>query len=438
VCSSDLANSATNDVSVLLGTGDGTFLGEQRFNAGVQPAFVSIGDLNDDGILDLAVANRGSVGSGAFDGVSILLGNGDGTFQNRKGVNAGASPIALSIGDLDGDGTPDLVVANLNSDDVSVLIGKGDGTFHAEGHFSVGDSPVALSIDDMNGDEALDLVVASSATDTIGVLLGNGDGTFQPMISVTVGGYPSGLSTGDLDGDGFSDLAVANFNGGFVSILFGNGDGTYRAGQLVETVFAPLDVLISDFDGDGAQDLAVANAYNNNVSILFGTGDGVFQEELRFAVGVRPTSLSAADLNGDGVLDLAVANRGGVTGGYPFDEVTVLIGYGDGVFRAGLSFGAGNHPSSVSIGDLNGDGVPDLAISNAGNPGSGAKDDVSILLGRGDGHFETEYRLGVGDSPADVSMGDIDADGVLDIVVVNTGDDGISILFGIGDRKSVV
>jgi len=192
-----VANSATNDVSVLLGTGDGTFLGEQRFNAGVQPAFVSIGDLNDDGILDLAVANRGSVGSGAFDGVSILLGNGDGTFQNRKGVNAGASPIALSIGDLDGDGTPDLVVANLNSDDVSVLIGKGDGTFHAEGHFSVGDSPVALSIDDMNGDEALDLVVASSATDTIGVLLGNGDGTFQPMISVTVGGYPSGLSTGD-------------------------------------------------------------------------------------------------------------------------------------------------------------------------------------------------------------------------------------------------
>ena len=152
---------------------------------------------------------------------------------------------------------------------------------------------------------------------------------------------------------------------------------------------------------------------------LEGAGDGTFAAEQRFAAGGRPQSVSIGDLDGDSVPDIAVANE-------DTDDVSVLLGAGDGTFAPEQRFGTGNGPASVSIGDLDGDGAPDLAVANA------FSDDVSVLLGAGDGTFAAEQRFGAGDRPESVSIGDLDGDGAPDLAVANEFSDDVSVLLGLG------
>ncbi|MFI5461494.1 MAG: beta strand repeat-containing protein, partial [Isosphaerales bacterium] len=359
----------------------------QPISVGSGPDAIVAGDFNGDGKLDLAVANKYS------NDISVLLGNGDGTFQPQVTYAVGSYPVAIMAGDFNGDGKLDLAVANegsffLNSmgDTVSVLLGNGDGTFQPQVTYAVGSGPDAIVAGDFNGDGKLDLAVANAGSysvddGTVSVLLGNGDGTFQPQVTYAVGLSPSSIVAGDFTGDGRIDLAVAggNYNSvtgsvGEVSVLLGNGDGTFQPAVQYAVGANPTGIVAGDFNGDGKLDLAVANEYDPDISVLLGNGDGTFRPQVTYALAQLPVAIVAGDFNGDGKLDLAVTGGG---------SASVLLGNGDGTFQSPVNSTVGYTPSTIVAGDFSGDGKLDLAAPNAG------ASDVSVLLGHGDGTFQS-------------------------------------------------
>ncbi len=255
-----------------------------KFIAGENPQSVTLGDVNGDGLLDLAVANSGSFF--ASGDVSVLLGNGDGSYQEQQHFAAGDRPRSVALGDLNGDGLLDLAVANSGSGDVSVLLGNGDGSFQDQRRFAASASSTSIALGDLNGDGVLDLAVPDA------LLLGNGDGSFQEQQLLATGDSPRSVALGDVDGDGVLDLAVANsgfFSDGDVSVLLGNGDGSFQDQRRFATGDVSSSVALGDVNGDGLLDLAVANWDNNNVSVLLGNGGGSFQTQRRFSAGDEPS-----------------------------------------------------------------------------------------------------------------------------------------------------
>jgi hypothetical protein len=337
------------------------------FGAGAGPGSVVTGDCNGDSKLDLVVSN-------SDDGsISVLRGNGDGTFQSAGSYGAGSSPISLAVGDFNGDGKLDLAVANYGTNYASVLLGNGDATFKGAVSYGAGSSPVSVAVGDFNGDGKLDLVVANQNSNNVSVLLGNGDGTFQAAVDYGAGSTLDWVTVGDFNGDGRLDLAVANYGSNNISVLRGNGDGTFRTAVNYRAGLGPDSVAVGDVNGDGKPDLIVANncvssnCANGSVGVLLGNGDGTFRTAVNYGVGANPGSMAAGDFNGDRKLDVAVVN-------FSTGKVNVLLGNGDGTFQAALNFGAGFEPRSIAVGDFNGDGRLDLAVAITGT------DAVSILL----------------------------------------------------------
>ena len=318
-----VANQTDNTVSILLGTGIGFFDPKTDFPTGNQPRAVAFGDLNNDNRRDLAVANS------ADNTVSILLGNGDGTFGARTDFPTGTTPNSVAVGDFNGDGRLDLAVSNLDGkinpldpnelgNTVSVLLGNGDGTFGPKTDFSGGAGPVAVITRDFNADTRLDLAVVNQLDDTVSILLGNGTGGFGTKTDFSTGDGPGGIDAADLNADGIIDLAVANQLADSVSILLGNGDGTFDPKTDFATGTAPSAVAAGSFSGDAPLDLIVTNRDSNNFSIFIGIGDGSLGPRFDLATGTAPISLAVADFSNDGRLDLAVANSGS-------DTVSVIL-----------------------------------------------------------------------------------------------------------------
>jgi hypothetical protein len=329
-----------------------SWLNPQSLSTGYMPKSVAVGDFNGDGIPDLAVANNGG------NTVTILLGNGDGTFTSTTVSPAtGSNPISIASGDFNGDGKADLAIANQVSGTVTILLGNGDGTFTPAASPSTGVWPTSIAVGDFNGDGIPDLAIANAESDTVTILLGNGDGTFTPAASPSTGVWPTSIAVGDFNGDGKLDLAATNVESNTVTILLGNGDGTFTANAVSPpTGIFPESIALGDFNGDGIPDLAVANQDSNTVTILLGKGDGTFMaSSVSPATGYNPVSVAVGDFNGDGKSDLAVAN-------YSTYSMTILLGNGDGTFTAGTSAPAGLSPVSIAVSDLNGTGVQDLAV----------------------------------------------------------------------------
>jgi len=353
---------------------------------GTAPVAAAVGDFNGDGKPDLAVVNSGS------GDVSILLGNGDGTFQPAVKYPAGASPSFIAVGDLNGDGKLDLAVANGSANTVSVLLGNGDGTFQPPVQYSVGSSADFVAVADFNGDKKLDLLASSGGSQlTLSILLSNGDATFQPTVITSV---PAGAGWGvsalagvaDFNGDGQLDVALVEGSGdiehigGGVIILLGKGDGTFQPAATfpIADLLGPSNVATGDFNRDGKADLAVSAL--TGIFIMLGNGDGTFSlapnpQKTHGGYGFADSSLAVADMNGDGKLDLIALNvHHSVSSG--FSTVEWGLGNVDGTFQGPLgnvnpciqssaclplSFA----PSWLALGDFNGDTLPDLAVTNS-------------------------------------------------------------------------
>jgi FG-GAP-like repeat len=337
------------------------------------------------------------------------------TFAPASPAGVGASPRALAVGDLNGDGRLDLVVANSADDTVSVLLGNGDGTVQPQRAYASGLAPSAVAVADVNGDGRLDLVVANSGDDTVSVLLGNGDGTFQPPQTYATGPAPSAVAVADVDGDHKPDVVVADAADNTVSVLLGDGDGTFQPPQAYATGAAPSAVAVADVNGDGTPDVVVADAADSTVSVLLGNGDGSFQPQQAYATGQGPSAVAVADVNGDGTPDVVVADAADST-------VSVLLGNGDGTFAPHVDYAAGAAPDAVALADLNADGTPDVVVANA------ADSTVSVLLGNGGGTFAPPDDLAAGRTPTALALADFNRDGKPDIAVADAGDDAASLL----------
>jgi FG-GAP-like repeat len=323
-------------VSVLLNKGDGTFRAAQEYDAGTNPWSIVATDFNHDGRLDLAVLDGGE-GS-----ISILMGNGDGSFRPpvKYSVGSGAAyPNAIAQADLNGDGSPDLVVANGG---LQVLLNVGDGTFRSEVSYSLVDSPVAVTIADFNGDKKLDIAVVGEGFPSseeqhgsVSVLLGNGDGTFQSPVTTDIGGRSFWVAAGDYNNDGRLDIIVTPSPGVFnptpIKLLVGNGDGTFQAPVDIDSspppTLAPLVAHASpvkaDLNADGKPDVAALLFGDGNppamaLRFLFGKGDGTFPNTKDFSLPHMPWSLAVGDLNLDGSPDFVTSNQGD-------NSITVLL-----------------------------------------------------------------------------------------------------------------
>jgi hypothetical protein len=343
------------------------------------PQSIAVADFNGDGRLDMAVPVY-SIYTPMTD-VTILLGNGDGTFKAGPAAPAtGQNANNAAVADFNGDGNVDIALSLPDAEEVQVLLGNGDGTFTAMPPIPAPDI-YSVAAGDFNGDGKPDLVVTAPGAWQVTVLLGNGDGTFMALAPIPISvasGQPQVAAIGDFNGDGVLDVATTDFpytpgdpgSGtdvpGAVTILIGKGDGTFTTmPETPGTGFSPLFIATGDFNGDGILDLAVANLYTDTpepepgtITVLMGNGDGTFTPTaVSPTVGMLPYVVAVGDINGDGKADLVTTNVGSNT-------FSVLLGNGDGTFAAPLSAAAGTNPISGAVADFNGDGLPDLAAAD--------------------------------------------------------------------------
>jgi hypothetical protein len=319
----DLSHQGDRAAWVLLNLNDGSggFDQPTTFDIGTDALSIAVGDFNGDHASELTTANFGS----HTVSVRLNVNDGSGGFSAESTFPAGTGPSSVAVGDFNGDGSPDLAIANFGGT-VTVLLNLNDGSggFGAPVPFSVGSGPVFVAIDDFNGDGAPDLAVANTFGDTVSVLLNlnNGSGGFGPETTFDVGSGPSSVAAADFDGDGWSDLAVTNRTDDTVLVLLnlGNGSGGFGTATTFEVGSSPSSVAVGDFDGDGWSDLAVTNRADDTISVLLNRGDGSvgFGAQTSFDVEIEPTGVAVADFNGDGAPDLAVANFGA-------DTVSVLL-----------------------------------------------------------------------------------------------------------------
>jgi len=358
------------------------FLPKQDFTTGTEPSSVATGDLDGDGKPDLVVVNNGANTVSVFRNTSSSGTISPGSFAPKVDFTTRAGAIAVAIGDLDGDGKPDLAVANLTSATVSVLRNTSSpgsitaASFAPKVDFITGIEPFMVKISDLDGNGKPDLVVAASNLNGISILLNTAtpgsitSGSFAPKVDIETGVVPSALAVGDLDGDGGPDLVIGWAESVSVFRLIPGGFGFEpRVDFATAAGGAAISIAVGDVDGDGKTDLAVANYGLVSVSILRNTatpgsiGTGSFAPVVNFDTGSEPYSIAAGDLNGDGKPDLAVAN-------ISTNSLTVLRNtatpgsINSGSFAAKVDFVTGTSPRSVAIGDLDGDGKPDLVTAN--------------------------------------------------------------------------
>jgi FG-GAP-like repeat len=392
----------------------------QSYAVGTAPEMAAVADFNTDGKPDIAVVCFGDPSVGDDGGVSILLGNGDGTFQPATKLTTGKNPTRIATGDFNSDGKSDLIVVRLgdasvnDNGDATIFLGSGDGTFNRGQVLAPGKNPFAVAVSDLNADHKPDLVFASSTANStdnsVTILLGNGDGTFQSPITsaVTAGGTPSSISVTDVNQDGRTDLAI--FWGLSVYFFFGNGDGTFQNGPSVFAGTLRFFSTIGDFNQDGKIDLVdqgcgFLHPNNCSTSIRLGNGDGTFQPPNAIP-GVF--GAVAADVNGDSKLDLIGTSSDRA-------QLVVLLGNRDGTFQQALTFAAGTNPFIALVGDFDGDKAPDLVAINSDAA-------ISVLLNTG-----TDFSISAPPlSPSSVSPGQT-ATSTVSLSLLNAFDNPVSL-----------
>jgi hypothetical protein len=343
------------------------------------------------------------------------------SFVSAPPVPTGTLPNYVTSGDFNGDGKPDLAVANRNSNNVTILLGNGDGTFTPAAPLTGLSQPLWIAVADFNSDGNVDLAITTYGG-AVSIYLGLGNGTFTATASIPTGLNANAIVSGDFNGDGIPDLAVANTQVsipgpvGSLTVLLGKGDGTFAASTANIGIPPPSFLAVGDFNGDGKTDLVAANAVN--AQVLLGGGDGTFAAGQiltmdRFAYGI-----AAADLNSDGKLDLAFAIESGSLVGSD-----VFFGNGDGTFTKTSAPGFDSISTALAVGDFNQDGYPDLAAPQD------ADESVYVALGSATGTLtDSKVTPATGANPVSIAVADFNGDGVTDIAVANSGDNDLTIL----------
>ena len=354
--------------------------------------------------VDLTTANLGT------DEISIFLGNGDGTFATSTefpvgGTNPG--PFSVAVGNFNADTNLDIVTANRDTDEISIFLGNGDGTFATSTEFPVGGTdplPTSVAVGNFNADTNLDIVTANQDTDEISIFLGNGDGTFATSTEFPVGGtdpLPTSVAVGNFNADTNLDIVTANLVSNEISIFLGNGDGTFATSTefpVGGTDPTPISVAVGNFNADTNLDIVTANVFSGEISIFLGNGDGTFSTSTEFPVGGTnpiPESVTVGFFNADTNLDIVTANQGS-------GEISIFLGNGDGTFSPSTQFPVGGidpFPESVTVGFFNADTDLDIVTVIS------TSNEISIFLGNGDGTFSpsTEFSVG-GTFPGPISV----------------------------------
>jgi len=415
------ANNNTNNVSVLINKGAGTFPTAAQYVVDTAPSAIAVSDISGDGKPDIATANSQA------NTVSVLINSGAGTYKPKVSYAVGSTPQSVAIADVTGDGKADLAVANSSDNNIGVLVNKGTGTLKPAVNYTT-ECASSVAAADLNADGSVDLAVACQDRGSVDVLLNSGAGLFKSFVSFAAGDrYPAGIVIGDLDADGkANDLAVSSTsNDNLVSVLLNtttNQAFTFLSPIAYSTGSGPAgSTAKGDFNADGKPDLAIANSNDGTISVLFGNNIGGYLPPVTHAVGNSPSSITAGDFNADGKLDLAVSlSQDNIVG--------VLLNQGGGAFNpiAKYAVGTGSTPVYLATGDFNADGKPDLAValSTTGN--------VGVLLNKGTGVFNPVAKYTAGAGPNALAVGDVDGDGKVDLAVANATDGTVSVLINKG------
>ncbi|CAF2088748.1 unnamed protein product [Rotaria magnacalcarata] len=455
------ANHGTNSIGILIGYGDGTFAIVRLYSLGTsRPVLAAAADLNNDKHLDIILVNYDT------SSIDILLDYGNAYFsiQARYSTGYDSRPCSIVVADLNQDNRLDLVISNSGTNNVAIFLGNSNELFSFQKLYNTGviSHPPSVGVGDLNNDKHLDIIVSNDWASNVGAFIGYGDGTFAKIEISSIGfGYrPHSIVIGDFNEDQILDVAVANSDNNTIFVLCGSGNGTFTNNEMYSTGSDSMPVFLisgdfndehrldlatinngtntigvflryvmktavaaGDFNNDSLLDIVAADVANNNVGIFLGYGDRTFRESIICSTGndSQPTWVGVGDFNEDSLLDIAVANR-------LSDNVGLFFGCGNRTFRAQiiLPTETGSHPQSVAVGDFNSDNILDIAVANSYHF------NVGIFLGYGNGNFRAQTTLptGAGSYPMSVTVGDVNKDSLLDIVLANSGIDSMGLFLG--------
>ncbi|QBB71649.1 hypothetical protein ELE36_15500 [Pseudolysobacter antarcticus] len=437
-----VANSTSGNISVLLNTSAAgastpSFAVAQTFAVGSNPRAISIADFNGDGLPDIVIANYGG------NTVSVLLnttvpGTLIASFATQQTFATGSNPTSVASVDLNGDGRPDLIVANNGSNTVSVLLnttapGAAAPSFATQQTFASAANPINVIASDLNGDGKPDIIVANNGASSVSALLnttvsGSTTLAFTAQTSFATGSNPVAVSTADINGDGKPDLIVVNNSSNTVSVLFsttaaGDTAPSFAAQKTFATEAGPISVTTADANSDGKPDLVIANSGANSLSVLLnlttpGSATANFAVEQAFAAGANPAAVISADLNGDGKLDLISANLGDDTVSVVMNTMVssaVLPSLAPKQdFASAFDPVAQGRPVYVTTADLNGDGKPDLIVCDSDNFGVFLN---ATIPGSATATYGGRQIFTTGNNSETIAIADVNGDGKLDLLV---------------------